>query len=90
MRGWDLFVDRRVENPVGGMLAQVKSGDLGAAVIWRPLAGPLVKQDPDLQFTPLLKEAGGRACSFASPWASPTVGMGSSGQPDPPASGRNR
>lgn len=29
--GWDLFVDRRVENPVGDMLAQVKSGELGAA-----------------------------------------------------------
>lgn len=64
MRGWDLFVDRRVENPVGDMLAQVKSGDLGAAVIWGPLAGPLVKQDPDLQFTPLLKEAEGPRMFF--------------------------
>ncbi|GLK66159.1 MULTISPECIES: substrate-binding domain-containing protein [Paracoccus] len=59
MRGWDLFVDRRVEDPVGDMLAQVKSGELAAAVIWGPLAGPLVKQDPDLQFTPLLKETTG-------------------------------
>lgn len=59
MRGWDLFVDRRVENPVGDMLAQVKSGELAAAVLWGPLAGPLVKQDPDLQFTPLLKETTG-------------------------------
>ena len=64
MRGWDLFVDRRVENPVGDMLAQVKSGELGAAVIWGPLAGPLVKQDPDLQFTPLLKEAEGPRMFF--------------------------
>ncbi|MDK8872510.1 substrate-binding domain-containing protein [Paracoccus sp. SSJ] len=59
MRGWDLFVDRRVEDPVGDMLAQVKSGELAAAVIWGPLAGPLVKQDPELQFTPLLKESDG-------------------------------
>ncbi len=59
MRGWDLFVDRRVENPVGDMLAQVKSGDLAAAVIWGPLAGPLVKADPELQFTPLLHETTG-------------------------------
>ncbi len=59
MRGWDLFVDRRVEDPAGEMLAQVKSGALAAAVIWGPLAGPLVKHDPELQFTPLLKEAGG-------------------------------
>ena len=59
MRGWDLFVDRRVENPVGDMLAQVKSGELAAAVIWGPLAGPLVKNDPELQFTPLLRETTG-------------------------------
>lgn len=59
MRGWDLFVDRRVENPVGDMLAGVKDGTLDAAVLWGPLAGPLVKADPDLQFTPLLKEEGG-------------------------------
>lgn len=64
MRGWDLFVDRRVENPVGDMLAQVKSGELGAAVIWGPLAGPLVKQDPDLQFVPLLRETGGPRMFF--------------------------
>ena len=59
MRGWDLFVDRRVENPVGDMLAALKDGTLDAAVLWGPLAGPLVKDDPELQFTPLLKEEGG-------------------------------
>lgn len=56
MHGFDLFVDRRVRDPVGDMLAQVKAGQLAAAVVWGPLAGPLVKQDPELQFTPLLKE----------------------------------
>ena len=59
MRGWDLFVDRRVENPVGEMLEGVRNGTLDAAVLWGPLAGPLVKDDPDLQFVPLLKEEGG-------------------------------
>jgi len=59
MHGADLFVDRRVMNPVGDMLKQVKSGELAAAVLWGPLVGPLVKQDPELQFTPLLKETGG-------------------------------
>lgn len=59
MRGADLFVDRRVEDPVGTMLAQVKDGTLGAAVLWGPLAGPRVKDDPELQFTPLLNEEGG-------------------------------
>lgn len=56
LRGADLFVDRRVEDPIGDMLVQVKDGQLGAAVVWGPLAGPLVKADPELQFTPLLKE----------------------------------
>ncbi|KGJ18166.1 substrate-binding domain-containing protein [Paracoccus sanguinis] len=59
MRGWDLFVDRRVENPVGEMLDGVRNGTLDAAVLWGPLAGPLVKDAPDLQFVPLLKEEGG-------------------------------
>lgn len=58
MRGWDLFVDRRVENPVGDMLDGLRDGSLDAAVLWGPLVGPLVKDDPDLQFTPLLKEEG--------------------------------
>ncbi|AGT07203.1 substrate-binding domain-containing protein [Paracoccus aminophilus] len=56
MHGFDLFVDRRVRDPVGDMLAQVKSGQLAAAVVWGPLAGPLVKDDPELQFVPLLKD----------------------------------
>ena len=32
---------------------------VGSAFLWGPLAGPLVKQDPDLQFVPLVKEKGG-------------------------------
>ncbi|TJZ92211.1 quinoprotein dehydrogenase-associated putative ABC transporter substrate-binding protein [Paracoccus gahaiensis] len=56
MRGADLFVDRRVEDPMGDMLEAVRAGDLGAAVLWGPLAGPQVKDDPDLQFVPLLHE----------------------------------
>ncbi|WP_207102642.1 substrate-binding domain-containing protein [Paracoccus shandongensis] len=59
MRGADLFVDRRVKDPVGDLIAGVKDGTLDAAVLWGPLAGPRVKDDPDLQFTPLLKETGG-------------------------------
>lgn len=56
MVGFDLFVDRRVRDPIGDMIKQVKDGQVAAAVAWGPLAGPLVKQDPDLQFTPLFKE----------------------------------
>ena len=71
MRGWDLFVDRRVENPVGDMLAQVKSGDLAAAVIWGPLAGPLVKADPELQFTPLDREPDTQRAARPAPLPTP-------------------
>lgn len=59
MRGADLFVDRRVKDPMGQLLEDVRSGQTGAAVLWGPLAAPRVKDDPDLQFTPLLKEEGG-------------------------------
>ncbi|MFC0201337.1 quinoprotein dehydrogenase-associated putative ABC transporter substrate-binding protein [Paracoccus rhizosphaerae] len=59
MRGADLFVDRRVEDPLGDMIEGVRSGELEAAVLWGPLVGPRIKDDPDLQFTPLLKEEGG-------------------------------
>ena len=59
MRGADLFVDRRVEDPFGDLLQGVRTGELDAAVLWGPLAGPRIKDDPDLQFTPLLKEEGG-------------------------------
>ncbi|MBU3029086.1 quinoprotein dehydrogenase-associated putative ABC transporter substrate-binding protein [Paracoccus marinaquae] len=59
MRGADLFVDRRVKDPVGLLIDGVRDGSLDAAVIWGPLAGPRVKDDPDLQFVPLLKEGAG-------------------------------
>ena len=59
MHGADLFVDRRVMDPVGDLIEGVRDGTLDAAVLWGPLAGPRVKDDPDLQFTPLLKEVGG-------------------------------
>ncbi|AUH33260.1 substrate-binding domain-containing protein [Paracoccus tegillarcae] len=56
MHGGDLTVDRRVLDPVGDMIREVHDGTLDAAVLWGPLAGPQVKDDPELQFTPLLKE----------------------------------
>lgn len=59
MRGADLFVDRRVKDPLGELLEGVRRGDLGAAVLWGPLSAPRIKDDPDLQFTPLLREEAG-------------------------------
>lgn len=51
-----LMVDRRVENPAGQMLADVAAGKIDAALLWGPIGGPLVKANPALQATPLLKE----------------------------------
>ena len=59
MRGVDLMVDRRVQDPVGILLKGVSDGSLDAAVLWGPLAGPRIKNDADLQFIPLLKETSG-------------------------------
>lgn len=59
MHGADLFVDRRVKDPVGDLITGVRDGTLAAAVLWGPLAAPQIKDDPDLQFVPLLKETGG-------------------------------
>ena len=57
-RPYDLMVDRRVENPAGDMLRDLEAGEIDAALLWGPIGGPLVKDNPALQATPLLKEAG--------------------------------
>ncbi|MEC7669516.1 MAG: quinoprotein dehydrogenase-associated putative ABC transporter substrate-binding protein [Pseudomonadota bacterium] len=54
---YDLVVDRRYENPVETMLNDVNTGETDAAILWGPLAGPLVKENyPDLMVVPLVKE----------------------------------
>ncbi|MEO3415153.1 substrate-binding domain-containing protein [Roseovarius sp. CAU 1744] len=56
-KAYNLVVDRRYESPVIDMLDDLAAGTTGAAVIWGPLAGPLVKKDyPGLTVTPLTKE----------------------------------
>ncbi|WP_299846855.1 substrate-binding domain-containing protein [uncultured Roseovarius sp.] len=54
---YNLVVDRRHESPVIDMLDDLSAGVTDAAIIWGPLAGPLVKKDyPNLKVTPLLSE----------------------------------
>lgn len=54
---YNLVVDRRHETPIPDMLHDLVSGDIDAALIWGPIAGPLVKAEyPGLKVTPLLKE----------------------------------
>jgi quinoprotein dehydrogenase-associated probable ABC transporter substrate-binding protein len=53
-----LVVDRRYESPMVDMLNDLDAGEIEAAVLWGPIAGPLVKRDhPELKVIPLLNEA---------------------------------
>ena len=56
-RSYDLVVDRRYESPAVNMLDDLEAGRIDAAVLWGPIAGPLVKTDhPGMIVTPLLNE----------------------------------
>jgi quinoprotein dehydrogenase-associated probable ABC transporter substrate-binding protein len=56
-RPYNLVVDRRHESPIIDMLDDLKSGETDAAILWGPLAGPLVKADyPEFTVIPLVKE----------------------------------
>ncbi|WP_245890934.1 substrate-binding domain-containing protein [Albidovulum aquaemixtae] len=58
-KGYELFVDRRYQDPSGDMLADLEAGTIDAAILWGPIGGPLVKAShPDLKVTPLMKEPG--------------------------------
>ena len=59
VEGYKLMVDTRFEHPNVDMIADLKSGELDAAVLWGPIGGPLAKAEGDaVVVTPLLKEAG--------------------------------
>lgn len=54
---YHLVVDRRHDSPAEEMLSDLASGEIDGALLWGPIAGPLVQTGyPDLQVTPLLKE----------------------------------
>ncbi|WP_238372657.1 substrate-binding domain-containing protein [Heliomarina baculiformis] len=56
-KAYQLIVDTRYDSPAVQLLEDLSAGETGAAILWGPLAGPLVKASyPDLQVTPLTKE----------------------------------
>ncbi|WP_018633492.1 substrate-binding domain-containing protein [Neomegalonema perideroedes] len=57
-KGYNLVVDRRVEDPAGQMLDDLEAGAIDAAVLWGPIGGPLVKAREGLTAQPLLSEPG--------------------------------
>ncbi|WP_136682979.1 substrate-binding domain-containing protein [Falsirhodobacter xinxiangensis] len=55
-KGYDLVVDRRVENPAGDMLADLEAGTIDAAILWGPIGGPLARAREDMIAVPLIHE----------------------------------
>ncbi len=56
---YPLVVDRRYESPAEAMIADVQSGEIGAGVLWGPIAGYFApKANDKLVVAPLLKETG--------------------------------
>jgi quinoprotein dehydrogenase-associated probable ABC transporter substrate-binding protein len=65
IHSYDLFADRRYDSPPDRMIADLESGEIDAALMWGPIAGPMVRQDhPDLAVMPLLREPGGPRLSY--------------------------
>ncbi|MFD1914416.1 substrate-binding domain-containing protein [Halodurantibacterium flavum] len=56
-KGYDLVVDRRVEDPAGDMLDDLEAGEIDLAILWGPIGGPLA-QERGLVATPLLQDEG--------------------------------
>lgn len=56
-KGYRLMVDRRVESPAEQAIADIKSGEIDAAILWGPIGGYFADKE-DLIVTPLLKEEG--------------------------------
>lgn len=56
-KSYALIVDRRYESPAVDLLDDLAAGVTDAAVLWGPLAGPLVKDGyPGLKVVPLIAE----------------------------------
>ncbi|MDX2258212.1 MAG: substrate-binding domain-containing protein [Hyphomicrobiaceae bacterium] len=59
-----LFVDRRYDSPTEAMIADIKSGEIAAGVLWGPNAGYFAKQAGGLEIVPLLKEGNNPRMSY--------------------------
>ena len=56
-KGYKLMVDRRIESPAEQAIADLKSGETDAAILWGPIGGYYAKE-AGLNVVPLLKEQG--------------------------------
>ena len=62
---YPLMVDRRYESPAGRMIADVRTGEIDAGVLWGPIAGYFAANDGEkLAVVPLLKETIGPRMAY--------------------------
>ena len=58
IKSYELFADRRHDSPPDMMIADLESGETDVALMWGPIAGPMVTQrHPTLTAIPLIHEA---------------------------------
>ena len=56
IKSYELFADRRHDSPPDQMIADLEAGEIDVALMWGPIAGPMVKQQhPTLTAIPLLE-----------------------------------
>ena len=64
-KGYPLFVDRRYEAPAERMMADIRSGEIDAGILWGPMAGYFAANDGEkLEVVPLLKETVGPRMAY--------------------------
>src|SRR5262245_39989480 len=62
---YPLMVDRRYESPAERMIADIRSGEIDAGVLWGPIAGYFAARNGEkLAVVPLLKEASGPRMAY--------------------------
>jgi quinoprotein dehydrogenase-associated probable ABC transporter substrate-binding protein len=62
---YPLMVDRRYESPAERMVADIRSGEVDAGVLWGPIAGYFAANDAEpLAVVPLLKETTGPRLAY--------------------------
>jgi quinoprotein dehydrogenase-associated probable ABC transporter substrate-binding protein len=64
-KAYPLFVDRRHEAPAERMMADIRSGEIDAGILWGPMAGYFAANDGEkLEVVPLLKETVGPRMAY--------------------------
>ncbi|MEP9378530.1 substrate-binding domain-containing protein [Aquabacter sp. CN5-332] len=62
---YPLVVDRRYESPAERMIADIRSGEIDAGILWGPIGGYFASRDGEaLTVTPLLKETMGPRMAY--------------------------